>query len=214
MSFEKHCVRPRSAFPVGTPPVISVIDHLARPVHVLGLEIRGGIGNFDVVVDSEPVACAGSCLRDFEHEPIAIFSHRHPAFEDEIDLPCSGRPQAERDAAIGEQRAEPWRVAIFIWHDPSLRSSPRTRGSSEASESVWFWVPAFAGTKGCAVPSSLHACKSQYGSRLRSPMATELEDCGIGLSVRRVTRHCQRAIAGHWGPLMSTVSSAPLSTIN
>src|SRR5262245_37058695 len=120
MSLEKHGIRPGSAFPVPALPAIRVIDHLARPVQVLGLEMRGGIGNFDVVVDSEAVARAGSCLRDFEHEPLALFSHRHPAVEYELNRARSRRPQADRDAALGEEGAEPRRADGFIGHGYAL----------------------------------------------------------------------------------------------
>ena len=53
MQLEKHAFVPRPADPAARLPVIGWIDHLARPMHVVGLEARRRIGHLDLAVDAE-----------------------------------------------------------------------------------------------------------------------------------------------------------------
>ena len=55
-NFEKDAFVPRPAHPPRACQSKAGIDHLARPVHVVGLKARGRIGHFDLAVDAETIA--------------------------------------------------------------------------------------------------------------------------------------------------------------
>ena len=58
-----HRLAPRPAGPGVVAPLVGLrVDHLARPVDVLGLEARGRVGNQQLAVDAVAVARAGAGL--------------------------------------------------------------------------------------------------------------------------------------------------------
>src|SRR5262245_65087076 len=65
---------------------------------------------------------------------------------------------------------------------PFVPAKAGTQGTNQPD--LLFWIPACAGMNG--VGRSLRACKGQHRSWLRSPMASEFKDRGIGLAIRRV----------------------------
>ena len=68
-----------------------VIDHLARPVHVLRLKMRGRIRNLDLAVDAVLVERAGAHARDRRLEPaLRQRLHRMRAIEHESTRLAAG----------------------------------------------------------------------------------------------------------------------------
>src|SRR5262249_42405860 len=199
VNFAEHRVVPRPAFPVRASPFIPVIDDFARPVHVVRLEVRGRIRNFDVPVDLETITGTRFDMPDVEHEPLAVLRHGNLALEDEVHSTCGRRPQVKRDTVARQQRAKPRRADPFVGHGLALLSEMTGTSPTISAKSR----PAHA--------SPPHA-RTDRGCALQCPPSSSVAefDCPFAVSIT----HCQRATAGHSGPVMSTTSSAPLSTTN
>src|SRR5665811_2638690 len=106
MHLEEHGLRPGQALPVLALPGKAMVDHLTRSVHVVGLEMRCRIGDFDLAVDLEAVARARAGVLHMRLEPSVAFRHRDRRVENDADLARSGRPEAKGDASIGDQRTK------------------------------------------------------------------------------------------------------------
>jgi hypothetical protein len=107
VTFDKYRAFPRQAFPVPRPPSIArVIDHLARPAYILGLAVRGRVGNIEFAVDIEHVARAVAGLSDMQFKPAAALFHVERLVELELDRTRGRSPQPEGDAGVGDERSE------------------------------------------------------------------------------------------------------------
>ena len=87
-------------------PVIGMVDHLARPADVVGLERAGRIGHLDLAVDPKSVAQAGARGGTLEARTSRPSRRRmvSVSLHDEVDRARRRRPQPERDAIATSRR--------------------------------------------------------------------------------------------------------------
>ena len=108
MGFDQDGLVPGTPAPFCRLPLIAgVVDHLARAVDILRLEVGGGIGHVDRVIDPEFVAAARAGPRNVSDEPaVGAPPHRMWLVQQQINPFGSRRPQAKRRAPIGQPCAE------------------------------------------------------------------------------------------------------------
>src|SRR3954471_14914354 len=111
VQLQENAFVPRPPDPAERFPVIALIDHLARPVDIFGLEARRRVRHLDLAVDPEPVAIPGLCTRNGELEPAVIAAaHLVRLPMHQVDALGAGRPEPEDDVLPGNQWPE--RVAF------------------------------------------------------------------------------------------------------
>ena len=118
-----------------------MIDDLARPGHILRLEVRGRIRNLHFPVDPILVKCAGTRLRYRGLIPaVRLCLHRVGAIEHHLHALGGRSPEAERNSGSIELGAKP-RAAIH--REPERARIDRGR--------AWTLLPAFssAPSRGC-----------------------------------------------------------------
>src|SRR5262249_40862274 len=87
VQLEKARFLPWASSPMlGAPRKLPVIDDLARSKHIVGLEVRGGIGDFQLSIDAVFVECARASAGHRELVPaVGLSLHRMRAVDQQID---------------------------------------------------------------------------------------------------------------------------------
>src|SRR5262249_12426590 len=109
VQLENACLLPRPSAPVARAPgVRRMIDDLARPGDIVGLERRGRVRNVEFAIDAEAIARAGAGACDRERMPaVGLRGHADRPVDDEPHRSGSGSPKSKRRSFGGQSRPEP-----------------------------------------------------------------------------------------------------------
>ena len=126
----QHRFFPRPAAPLVVAPVPGERgDHFRRAQHILGLIAGSGIGHGESAIDAIAITRAGRCRR--ERFIPALLARRHgeharsvAAFEQQLDLPGGGRPQAKTRFAAFDLCAKG--KLMLVLHDSPASTRPAT----------------------------------------------------------------------------------------
>ena len=145
VEFVQHDFVPRPSLPAVILPLERQrIDDGARPVHVIGIEARCGIGDGVLTVDDEAVQAARARLRALDLEPAVGrrshgMAHGGAGFmKAQRDFPSSRRPQPKPNPAIAQHFASEGH-GVAPSHDAGRISR---RSTSDRPVSGYFVPPA------------------------------------------------------------------------
>ncbi len=203
MQLIQHGFAPWPPTPIPVPPhITSRIHHHARPVHIIRLKPRGGIGHQHAIRQPIPVARARPACRVHAEPTVRRALHRQDRaiLDRHRHLFLRRRPNAEARAPVGQQDRTKWQVVrVEVGHSTvsgclaqsstALRAATNTEDPCTLPRSV----PVALSTRTCAVPAGA-------GRRNRRSSAVGIqqqrEDRHSSVSIGRRTAQDQRPLLG------------------